>query len=205
MKTSAESMYWYNKVDKTWKSIGVNPCVWESTPADYKIACKTIKALWKKEMGTKFPFNLKEVTGNKYSWCTDRKTYKVNSGKGWAEIIHGLGHYMGRMKNLKRPHCAQHAAMEYRLTKYVAENNLVELSNQEIAKPKVKLRVNKVAQRYASMLKRKEKWAKTLKQAERNLAKVEKEITKYERVHSEEKRTTKYLEPINRKASHDRT
>jgi len=55
------------------------------------------------------------------------------------------------------------------------------------------------------MLKRKEKWAKTLKQAERNLAKVEKEITKYERVHSEEKRTTKYLEPINRKASHDRT
>ena len=166
MKTSAESMYWYNKVDKTWKSIGVNPCVWESTPADYKIACKTIKALWKKEMGTKFPFNLKEVTGNKYSWCTDRKTYKVNSGKGWAEIIHGLGHYMGRMKNLKRPHCAEHAAMEYRLTKYVAE---------------------------------------TLKQAERNLAKVEKEITKYERVHSEEKRTTKYLEPINRKASHDRT
>ena len=199
MKTSAESMSWYNKVNETWKSIGVNPDVRKSTPADYKIACKTIKALWKKEMGTKFPYDLKEVTGNRDTWCRDRCTFTVNPEKGWAEIIHSLGHWMGYMKNLKRPHCAEHAAMEYRLTKYVAENNLVELSNQELAKPKVKLRVNKVAQRYASMLKRQEKWAKTLKQAERNLAKVEKEITKYERVHSEEKRTTKYLEPIVRK------
>ena len=65
MKTSAESMSWYNKVNETWKSIGVNPDVRKSTPADYKIACKTIKALWKKEMGTKFPYDLKEVTGNR--------------------------------------------------------------------------------------------------------------------------------------------
>tara|TARA_R100000544_G_C2209535_1_gene51131 strand:- start:42 stop:884 length:843 start_codon:yes stop_codon:yes gene_type:complete len=199
MKTSAESMSWYNKVDTTWKSVGVNPNVWKSTPADYKVVCKTIKVLWRKEMGAKFPYDLKEVTGNRDTWCRDRCTFTVNPEKGWAEIIHSLGHWMGYMKNLKRPHCAQHAAMEYRLTKYVAENNLVELSNQELAKPKVKLRVNKVAQRYARMLTRKQKWAKTLKQAERNLAKVEQEITKYERVHSEEKRTTKYLEPIVRK------
>ena len=193
MKTSAESMSWYKKVDETWKSVGVNPDVWKSTPADYKVVCKTIKALWKKEMGTKFPYTLKEVTGNRDTWCKDRKTFTVNPTKGWAEIIHNLGHWMGYRKNLKRPHCAEHAAMEYRLTKYVAENNLVAISNQELAKPKVKVTVNKVAQRYESMLKRQEKWSKALKQAERNLAKVEKEIKKYERVHSEEKRTTKYF------------
>jgi hypothetical protein len=191
MKTSAESMSWYKKVDETWESVGVNPSVWNSTPADYKIVCKTIKALWKKEMGTKFPYTLKEVTGNRDTWCRDRKTFTVNTTKGWAEIIHSLGHWMGYRKNLKRPHCAEHAAMEYRLAKYVAQNNLVELSNQELAKPKVKVTVNKVAQRYANMLKRQEKWSKASKQAQRNLAKVEREIKKYEKVHSEEKLTTK--------------
>ena len=191
MKTSAESMSWYKKVDETWESVGVDPDVWKSTPADYKIGCKTIKALWKKEMGTKFPQTCKEVTGNRDTWCRDRKTFTVNTTKGWAEIIHSLGHWMGYRKNLKRPHCAEHAAMEYRLAKYVAQNNLVELSNQELAKPKVKVTVNKVAQRYANMLKRQEKWSKAFKQAERNLAKVEREIKKYEKVHSEEKLTTK--------------
>ena len=53
MKTSAESMSWYKKVDETWESIGVNPSVWNSTPADYKIVCKTMKALWKKRDGNK--------------------------------------------------------------------------------------------------------------------------------------------------------
>ena len=107
MKTSAESMSWYKKVNETWKSVGVNPDVWKSTPADYKIACKTIKALWKKEMGTKFPYELKQVTGNRDTWCRDRCTFTVNPEKGWAEIIHSLGHWMGYMKNLKRPHCAE--------------------------------------------------------------------------------------------------
>ena len=202
MKTSAESMSWYKKVDETWESVGVDPDVWKSTPADYKIVCKTIKALWKKEMGTKFPYTFKEVTGNRDTWCRDRKTFTVNTAKGWAEIIHSLGHWMGYRKNLKRPHCAEHAAMEYRLAKYVAQNNLVELSNQELAKPKVKVTVNKVAQRYANMLKRQEKWSKAFKQAERNLAKVQKEIKKYEKVHTEEKLTTKqYINFVEGKKS----
>ena len=199
MKTSAESMSWYKKVNETWKSVGVNPDVWKSTPADYKIACKTIKALWKKEMGTKFPYELKQVTGNRDTWCRDRCTFTVNPEKGWAEIIHSLGHWMGYMKNLKRPHCAEHAAMEYRLAKYVAEKNLVELSNQELSKPKVKLRVNKVAQRYARMLKRKEKWANNLKRVANSLKKVEKSIVQYEKKYDEEKLTSKYQEPIVRK------
>jgi len=202
MKTSAESMSWYKKVDETWESVGVNPNVWKSTPADYKIVCKTIKTLWKKEMGTKFPYTFKEVTGNRDTWCRDRKTFTVNPIKGWAEIIHSLGHWMGYRKNLKRPHCAEHAAMEYRLAKYVVENNLVAISNQELAKPQVKVTINKVAQRYASMLKRQEKWSKAYKQAERNLAKVEKEIKKYEKVHSEEKLTTKqYINFVEGKKS----
>jgi len=204
MITSKESMSWYKKVDETWVCVGVSPNVRKGIPTDYKTACKAIKVLWKKEMGKKFPYDLKEVTGNKYTWCRDRCTFTVNATKGWAEIIHGLGHYMGYMKNHKRPHCAEHAVLEYRLTKYVADNNLVELGEQELLKQKEmesspKLRLNKVAQRYASMLRRKSKWEKTLKQAEKNLAKAEKEIKKYEQAHSEEKLTTKYIEAIKRK------
>tara|TARA_R110002012_G_scaffold199962_1_gene368918 strand:+ start:41 stop:862 length:822 start_codon:yes stop_codon:yes gene_type:complete len=62
--------------------------------------------------------------------------------------------------------------------------------------PRVKKRINKVAQRYERMLKRQKAWSKKLKLANTNLAKVEKEIRKYERVHSKEKRTTKYLDPL---------
>jgi len=61
---------------------------------------------------------------------------------------------------------------------------------------KVKKRINKVAQRYERMLKRQKAWSKKLKLANTNVAKVEKEIRQYERVHSEEKRTTKYLDPL---------
>lgn len=61
---------------------------------------------------------------------------------------------------------------------------------------RAKKRINKVAQRYERMLKRQKAWSKKLKLANTNLAKVEKEIRKYERVHSEEKRTTKYLDPL---------
>jgi hypothetical protein len=46
------------------------------------------------------------------------------------------------------------------------------------------------------MLNRQKAWSKKLKLAQTNLAKVNKEIHAYERVHSEEKRTTKYLDPL---------
>jgi hypothetical protein len=45
------------------------------------------------------------------------------------------------------------------------------------------------------MLKRQKAWNRKLKLAQTNLEKVNKEIRVYERVHSEEKRTTKYLIP----------
>lgn len=68
-----------------------------------------------------------------------------------------------------------------------------------IKKPKVKKQINRVAQRYERMLKRQKSWNRKLKLATTNLAKVEKEIKRYEKVHSEEKRTTKYLDPVERK------
>ena len=133
MKTSKESMMWYGKVNEIWESIGVDPCVWSSTPADFKIASKAVKALWKKEMQTKFPYTITEVSGNRHTWCR-RNNFVINTSKGWAEIVHGLSHEIGYQKKLKRPHCAEHATLEYRMTKHVCEKNWVQSSNEKLSK-----------------------------------------------------------------------
>jgi hypothetical protein len=44
------------------------------------------------------------------------------------------------------------------------------------------------------MLKRQKAWDRKLKLAQTNVVKVAKEIRQYERVHSDEKRSTKYLD-----------
>lgn len=126
-------MMWYGKVNKIWESIGVDPCVWSSTPADFKIASKAVKALWKKEMQTKFPYTITEVSGNRHTWCR-RNNFVINTSKGWAEIVHGLSHWIGYQKKLKRPHCAEHATLEYRMTKHVCEKNWVQSSNEKLSK-----------------------------------------------------------------------
>jgi len=192
MKTSKESMMWYAKVNETWKLIGVEPCVWSSTPADFKIASIAVKALWKKEMRTKFPYKLKETSGNRDTWCHDGITFLINSSKGWAEIIHSLSHWVGYAKNFKRPHCAEHATLEYRMVKLVADKNWVEISNQELAKPKTV--VNVVAKNYSKLLsrqenlnKRKKHYLSNIKRVENSLKKVKVKIKTYERKYNESK------------------
>jgi hypothetical protein len=193
MKTSAESMGWYNKINEIWKSIGVSPSVWSSTPADFKIASRAIRVLWKKEMGRKFPYKLKEVSGNRHTWYCSRY-FVVNTSKGWAEIIHGLGHWMGYKKEFIRPHCAEHATLEYRLVKHVVDKNWVEISNQELAKPKQKTSVNVVAKNYRKLLsrqeslnKRKKQYLSNIKRVENSSKKVESKIRTYERKYNESK------------------
>jgi len=133
MKTSKESMAWYNKVNEIWKSIGVEPSIWHGKPVDFKIASKAVKALWKKEMRTKFPYTIIEVSGNRHTWCR-RRNFVINTSKGWAEIVHGLGHWVGYRKKFKRPHCAEHATLEYRMTKHVSEKDWVQSANEKLSR-----------------------------------------------------------------------
>jgi hypothetical protein len=78
------------------------------------------------------------------------------------------------------------------LKKVILEKSRLAITQE----PKLKKRINKVAQRYERMLETTEGLEQeNLNLLHTNLAKVNKEVRLYERVHSEDKRTTKYLIP----------
>jgi len=198
MKTSEEALANYSKVNDLWRS---NDCSIRfersKESADFNVAKSLIRALWKMEVGSKFPYKtINQVHGNRSTWVK-RGVVSINCDKGWGDIVHLWSHWIDiRVNPNLRPHSAEHSLIELRCTKHFFQKGYLEKSRVAIEQPKVKKRINKVAQRYERMLKRQKAWSKKLKLANTNVAKVEKEIRQYERVHSEEKRTTKYLDPL---------
>jgi len=198
MRTSQEALANYEKVNALWRE---NKCSIRfersKESADFTTAKNLLKALWKKEVGTKFPYKtIKQVSGNRNTWVR-RGVVSINCDKGWGDIVHLWSHWLDyKLNPNNRPHSAEHSLIELRCTKHFFEKGYLEKSRCANEQPKVKKRINKVAQRYERMLKRQKAWSKKLKLANTNLAKVNKEILKYEKTHSEEKRTTKYLDPL---------
>ena len=196
MQTSQEALANYSKVNTLWKD---NKCSirWNTSlePVDFNTAKNLIRALWRKEVGTKFPYrNIKQVTGNRHTWVR-RGVVAINCERGWGDIIHLWSHWIDNRVNPNlRPHSAEHSLIELRCTKYFFDKGFLQKSNEALANPKVKKKINKVAQRYERMLKRQKAWDRKLKLAQTNVVKVAKEIRKYERVHSDEKRSIKYLD-----------
>jgi len=198
MLTSQEALANYSKVNDLWSSNNCSIRFEKSKEsADFNTAKNLLRALWKKEVGTKFPYKtINLVTGNRNTWVR-RGVVSINCDKGWGDIIHSWSHWLDyRINPNNRPHSAEHSLIEFRCTKYFFEKGLLEKSRNITQELKPKKRINKVAQRYERMLKRQKAWNKKLKLANTNLAKVNKEIIKYQKAHSEEKRTTKYLEPL---------
>ena len=199
MRTSQEALANYSKVNDLWRSNQLSIRFERSKESvDFNTAKNLIRALWKKEIGViKFPYkNIKQVTGNRDTWVR-RGVVSINCDKGWGDIIHSWSHWLDyRINPNTRPHSAEHSLIELRCTKYFFDKGFLEKSRTANEQPKVKKRINKVAQRYERMLKRQKAWSKKLKLANTNLAKVNKEILKYEKAHSQEKRTTKYLDPL---------
>jgi len=194
--TSQEALANYERVNALWRD-NRQPIRFESrsSQVDFVVAKRLLRNLWRREVGTKFPYRtIKQVTGRKNTWVY-RGVVNINCEKGWADIVHLWSHWIdNRVNPYRRPHSAEHSMIEYRCTKHFFEKDYMQQSTDALSKPKVKKRVNVVAQRYERMLKRQKAWSRKLKLAQTHLAKVEKEIRKYERVHSEEKRTTKFLE-----------
>lgn len=194
MKTSQEALSNYEKVNDLWKKHNCSIRWQGSETVDFNIAKKLIRALWKREVGTKFPYKtIKQVSGNRHTWVR-RGVLSINCGRGWADIVHLWSHWIDRKMNPSlRPHSAEHSLIELRCTKYFFEKDFLSQSEIALEKPKTKKQINIVAQRYERMLKREKAWNKKLKLAKTNLAKVEKQIKIYKRVHSEEKLLNKHL------------
>lgn len=196
MKTSKEAIEWYNKSNAIWESNGF-PIRFSSNQknekVDFNTAKKVIRGFWRKEMKRKLPYDIREGSGNRNTWVHynrkrkgSRQTLTINTESGWPNIIHDFGHWMGYRKDLSRPHCVEHALMEWRFTNYVFDGDYVEQSRKAIIEPaKKKLMKDLVQARYEAMLKREELWATKLKRATNGHAKVLKELKKYERIHGE--------------------
>ena len=203
MRTSQEALANYDKVNTLWRE---NKCTIRfedlKREVDFNTAKILLKALWKKETRSKFPYKaFKKVSGNRSTWVRrvggGKTTVFINCERGWSNIVHNWSHWIDYCENPRlRPHSVEHSLIELRCTKHFFEKGYLEKSETAIEQPKVKKRINKVAQRYERMLKRQKAWNKKLKLAQTNTAKVDKEIKHYERVHSEEKRSTKFLDPL---------
>lgn len=184
MITSQESLTWYHKADALWEEASITSSFHsrEYEKICIRVASKAVKAMWRKEMGRKFPYKIKEGSGNRYTWVRG-SVLTINTSRGWANIVHDFGHWLGYRKNFNRPHCADHAIMEYRLVKFVLDKGYIAESRESLTA--VKKPRDLVVERYQRMLKRETEWAKKAKAAETYLTRVQREIRKYERVHGE--------------------
>ena len=129
---SKEAYSIYGQVNKTWKDATGNASVgWRSygkNPAEYKLAKKFIRQIWKEVLGTKFPYQFEEVSGNRRSWLRRRgnKTvFVINPSKGWQNLNHAIGHLMAYRKYPRlRPHSAENAWLEVRGAQLVVKDYL---------------------------------------------------------------------------------
>lgn len=190
MNVSAEATALYEKSNALWKAKGF-PIRFsdneDNERVDFGVAKKAIGQFIYKETGSKLSRlarEVRETSGNRYTWI-ESKRLSINTAAGWPNIVHLMGHWLAYHKGIDKPHCAEHAVIELRFTKFILDGGFVEQSREAIAKPKIKRQRDVVQDRYAAMLKRKANWSAKLKRAENAHKKVLKEIRDYERRHGD--------------------
>lgn len=192
MKTSKESMGWYNKTNKAWADLrhaeGLDERGFtKPLPCDFKTAKKYCRKIWREQLGRRLPYEIKETHGNRYTWVR-RGTLYINVDRGWDGtdgINHLFSHWIGHRKGFSRPHCAEHACLEWRGMNMI-KDLFIEQSRQALATPvKPKPTVDIIKKRYDRLLARQKSWAKKAKASEKNLKKINSEIKIYEKRHGE--------------------
>jgi len=131
-KISKEAYEVYGQVYKTWKDSTGNASVgyrnYGKNPSEFELAKKYIRQFWKEVMGTKFPYQFEEVSGNRRSWIRIRKgkrVFVINPNKGWQNLNHAIGHLLAFRKYPKlRPHSTENAWLEVRGAKIIVKDYL---------------------------------------------------------------------------------
>jgi len=137
MKVSQESSEWYKRSNTIWEDNGFPIRFTTKTKhekIDFNIAKKVVKSFWKLETGKKIPYDIREGSGNRYNWVSwKKKMLTINTERGWANMVHEIGHLLGYIQKMSKPHCAEHATLEYRFTKYVFDGNYIEKSRSNMS------------------------------------------------------------------------
>ena len=208
MKTSEESMVWYAKSNQIWKDAGLRGVRdWGAKELiDFNAAESMVRKFWKKEMGSLVPYDFRQGSGNRNNWINRKGELTINTTTGWSSVVHDVGHLMAYAKNLRRPHCAEHAIMEWRFTKFCLDGGFIEQSNEALAAPKMV--VNVIAKNYKKLLARQislrdksRRYASNLSRVEKALKKVESSISDYQKQYDNERLTVPHKKAVQRKRS----
>jgi len=80
-------------VESVWKEASSEQMrnVWPNHAKSY------VRAMWKAEMGRKFPWKIRIGTGNRRTWL-HRRVFTVNPEQGWHDINHDMSHFIERRK-----------------------------------------------------------------------------------------------------------
>lgn len=148
------------------------------------------RKLWRHAMGKPFNGRIKLTSGNRRTWTRQGVLYvnpdeRRRNSRGLREIIHSISHLAHyRLHPGDKPHSIRQARMEAKLAKFALDRRWHEGAlKREPAIEKTK--PDAVAQRYARMVARRDKWAREFGRAKRLLAKAESEVRTYERRHGD--------------------
>ncbi len=138
------------------------------------LAMNYVRAFWKQEMGTKFPYKLRVGSGNRRTW-RDSKGFTVNPDQGWHDINHDMSHYIERCKT-GAAHSDQHLRLERNGAALICRRFL---RDEPYEPPKAQVR-DLVAERAARVEKNIANWEKKQSRANNALKKLYKKRRYYE-------------------------
>jgi hypothetical protein len=179
---------WDRLVNERWG--GVSPVL---SPED---SVKAAKRLYRHAMGREWKGPVKLTSGNRYTWV--RHGYLVvnpdmvqRECRGLRAMIHDLSHYAhSRLHPSEAPHSRRQAQLEGKLVTYALKSGFADGRVRALGpapkpkpEPAPKPVVDKVVQKHARMVARRDKYRTEAARLERLLAKAEREVRDYERRH----------------------
>jgi hypothetical protein len=180
---------WDRMVNERWD--GQSPVL---SPDD---SIKAALRLYRQAMGRPWTGSVRLATGNRRTWVrsgvlvVNPDEQSRGSKGGLREIIHAVSHYAhARLHPREAPHSRRQVLLEGRLVTYAIKSGFAEgrvrrlgPAPQPKAEPAPKPPVDKVVQKHARMVARRDRYRVEVKRLTRLLAKAEREVRDYQRRH----------------------
>lgn len=154
------------------------------------------KRLYRHAMGRAWTGPVKLTSGRRYTWVRrgvlivnpDMPQFRI---RGLRAMIHDLSHYAhSRLHPSDAPHSRRQAQLEGKLVTYAINAGWLDGAVRKLgpapkpkAPPEPKPPVDKVVQKHARMVARRDKYRAELARVERLLKKAEREVRDYQRRH----------------------
>ena len=158
-------------------------------PLTENAAVNAVRRLYRFSCGEAMPKSMTiEITsGNRrasdWRWNGDHRSFFINPGKGWAELIHDLSHDFDYIVNGSSSHNKHHARFERKLIREVVKRGWLETKPEPAPAPEKVVPINNTAAKRQLALDRIEarivSWDRKARRAKNALAKLAKQQRYY--------------------------